>query len=359
MNGFGSSRLPEPGRFNPSFASGGLATDSRSKDTPVTDVVYVGGAGRSGSTVLALLLAQLPGFVAIGGVTNLWERGLQQNYLCGCGAPFRSCEFWLQVGDTAFGGWEQVNVADVLRLKSSVTRYRHWPAYFAPRVGEEYFAPCVRREFFTNAAEYSEYTRRVYTAVATVSDSSTVVDNSHDISPALVLARTEDVQGHILHLVRDSRGVVFSLARYVARAEATSAAAYMPRSGPIRASTEWVAANLPYHFIPSRTLPRLRVRYESLVASPAVEISRIVEFLGGKSPASAFSVYEADSIEIGENHMISGNPHRLGRKRLELRLDEEWRIAMKPANRLLTTLLTLPFIFSYGYVSVNPFPDRR
>jgi hypothetical protein len=322
------------------------AHSPRAEGAPTTDVVYVGGAGRSGSTVLALLLAQLPSFVAVGGLANLWERGLQQNYLCGCGLPFNSCDFWQQVGDEAFGGWDQVDADHVLRLRSATARYRHWP--------EHLLGPRLRRGFAARTAEYSEYTGRVYNAIARVSGSTTVVDNSHDISPALMLARTPGVRGHILHLTRDSRGVAFSLARYVARAEATDAQAYMPRSGPVGASIEWVAANLPYHLIRSRTLPRLRVRYESLVAAPAREIRRIGEFLGTRPSASALSIYEAHAIPIAENHMISGNPHRLGRNQIELRLDDEWRVAMKSADRLVTTLLTLPLSSAYGYVGVRP-----
>lgn len=317
---------------------------SMPKDAPVIDVVYVGGAGRSGSTVLALLLAQLPGFVAVGGLANLWERGLQENYLCGCGAHFRSCHFWQRVGAQAFGGWDAVNANDVLRLRSSVTRYRRWPAYVAPR---------LPRKLAANAAEYSDYTARVYAAIARVSGASAVVDNSHDISPALLLARTPGVRGHILHLVRDSRGVAFSLGKYVARPEATGAPTYMPRYTPVRASLEWLVANVPYHFIPSRLLPTLRVRYESLVASPATEIGQILAFLGRDGSGVPVSLYEADSISLAENHMVSGNPHRLGRTHVELRLDAEWRRTMKPRDRMLTTLLTLPLNLPYRYTDAH------
>lgn len=306
----------------------------------VIDVLYVGGAGRSGSTVLALLLAQLPGFVAVGGVVNLWERGLKENYLCGCGAPFRSCHFWRRVGEEAFGGWEEVNADDILRLQSSVARYRHWPAYIGPRPPGKLAA---------TAAEYSEYTARIYAAIARVSGATTVIDNSHDISPALLLARTPGVRGRIVHLVRDSRGVAFSLGKRVPRPEATGAATYMPRYTPLRASLEWLLANLPFHFIPSRLLPTLRVRYESLVASPVAEIDRILTFLGRSGSDLPVSIYEADSIPLAENHMVSGNPHRLGRSRVELRLDADWRRAMAPKDRMLTTLLTLPLNLPYRY----------
>ncbi|MGN6868976.1 MAG: sulfotransferase [Solirubrobacteraceae bacterium] len=319
--------------------------DSTSTGARVIDVLYVGGAGRSGSTVLALLLAQLPGFVAVGGVVSLWERGLKQNYLCGCGAPFRSCHFWQRVGEEAFGGWEEVNADDILRLRASVARYRHWPAYIAPR---------LPRKLAADAAEYSEYTARVYAAIGRVSGATTVIDNSHDISPALLLARTPGVRGRVVHLVRDSRGVVFSLGKYVARPEATEAPTYMPRYTPARASLEWLVANLPYHFIPSRLLPTLRIRYESLVAAPAAEICRILTFIGRTESGLSVSVYEAESIPLVENHMVSGNPHRLGRSRVELRLDADWRRAMTPRDRMLTTLLTLPLNLPYRYGDPHP-----
>jgi hypothetical protein len=318
------------------------------EETPMTDVVYIGGAGRSGSTVLALLLGRLPEFVAVGGLTNLWERGLQQNYLCGCGVAFRSCPFWNQVGLGAFGGWNEVNLDEVLRLKHAVVRYRHWPVHLMRR---------TRPTFAAAATKYSDYMRRLYTAAARVSGTTAIVDNSHDVSPALLLMRTPGIRVHVVHLVRDSRGVTFSLSKHVARLEA-SGAIYMPRYSSVGASTQWMNANLPYHLIPSSALPCLRVRYESLVNSPAKEISRILEFLGRLPAASEIEV-NAGPIEIAENHMISGNPHRLGRQQIELRLDDEWRRAMKPADRILTTLLTLPLGVAYGYIGIRSSRTRR
>ena len=82
------------------------SSEPRSGTEPQTvDVAYIAGSGRSGSTVLALLLGKLSDFVPIGGLTNLWERGLKRNYLCGCGSHFGECPFWVGVGEEAFGGW--------------------------------------------------------------------------------------------------------------------------------------------------------------------------------------------------------------------------------------------------------------
>lgn len=328
------------------LASSALAEPARA----ITDVAYIGGAGRSGSTILALVLGQLPGFVAAGGVSNLWERGLQRNYLCGCGAHFRDCPFWDQVGREAFGGWDRLDADELVRLKFSVMRYRHLPWHVAPS---------IRPGFSERLSEYAGYTARLYAGIRKVSGRQVVVDSSHEVLPALLLRRVPNVRGHILHLVRDSRGVTFSLSKLVLRAEATTSPTYMSRYSPSRASVEWVVANVPFHLIPSRSLPQLRVRYESVVASPRTEIARIVEFLGGVMRPADESLLDGASFDISDNHMVSGNPHRLGSGPVELRLDDKWRNNMRPLDRAIVTALTLPLEFAYGYVGKRAASQRE
>jgi hypothetical protein len=320
-------------------------------------VTFVGGAGRSGSTVLALLLAQLPGFVAAGGVSNLWERGLRGNYLCGCGARFQECPFWTAVGDAAFGGWDRIDADAVLALRAEVARYRHLLWYAAPR---------LRPAFANNLAAYTSYMAPVYGAIRTVSGARVVVDTSHDVMSALLLREVPRVEARVLHLVRDSRAVAFSLSRRRARPEVPGAEALMPRYAPVPASIEWMAGNLPYHLVPRRSLPRLRIRYESLTAAPVAEVARVVDFLGVPVAPAAVAKLGADSIALADIHMISGNPHRLGRRAMQVRLDAEWRTAMRRRDRLVVTAMTLPLGVSYRYVGRPPRrltpargPDRR
>src|SRR3954454_784259 len=94
-------------------------------ETPT--VVFIGGFGRSGSTLLEALLSRVDGALALGEVEHLWERGVRDDEICGCGTPFSECPFWTGVGRLAFGGWEHVDVQRVLELKSAVVRQRHLP----------------------------------------------------------------------------------------------------------------------------------------------------------------------------------------------------------------------------------------
>ena len=108
-------------------------------------VVFIGGSGRSGSTLIERLLGRLPGVCNVGEVAFLWERGLQRGELCGCGLALLECPFWCEVGKRAFGGWDSFNVDRFLALKESVDRNQFIPALAVPARGGEgkAEAPCA------------------------------------------------------------------------------------------------------------------------------------------------------------------------------------------------------------------------
>ena len=61
-------------------------------------VLFLGGLGRSGTTLLERLLGQLPGVSPLGEVVHLWQRDLVDDERCGCGDRFSACGFWQKVG---------------------------------------------------------------------------------------------------------------------------------------------------------------------------------------------------------------------------------------------------------------------
>src|SRR5690606_31367482 len=61
-----------------------IADTAEQSDSPVK-VVFIGGLGRSGTTLLERLLGQLPGVMPLGEITHLWERDLLGNEMCACG----------------------------------------------------------------------------------------------------------------------------------------------------------------------------------------------------------------------------------------------------------------------------------
>jgi hypothetical protein len=57
-------------------------------------VLYIAGSGRSGSTILDNTLGQIDGFFSVGELRYIWERGLIEDRLCGCGERVHQCPFW-------------------------------------------------------------------------------------------------------------------------------------------------------------------------------------------------------------------------------------------------------------------------
>src|ERR1700704_6679072 len=89
-------------------------------------VLYIAGTGRSGSTLLANILGQVDGIFNAGEVRYIWERGMLENRLCGCGRRFADCPVWTEILSEAFGDARPVP-GETSSLQSSLTRVRHVP----------------------------------------------------------------------------------------------------------------------------------------------------------------------------------------------------------------------------------------
>ena len=77
-----------------SAGSGGSVGGAADEDVVV---LLVAGSGRSGSTLLASALGQLPGAFCAGELRYLWQRGAVEDHRCGCGEPFSRCPVWTVV----------------------------------------------------------------------------------------------------------------------------------------------------------------------------------------------------------------------------------------------------------------------
>lgn len=312
---------------------------TRAADAPT--VLYIGGWGRSGSTLLECVLAQLDQTVALGEVVHLWERGLGRDELCACGQAFSACPFWTAVGDVAFGGWDRVDLDRVRHLAEAVDRQRH-----IPRSTRRHPTP----EFAGLAREYAGYFRAVHRAAAQVSGARVVVDSSKEIPTALALSHLDDVDLRVLHVVRDARGVAYSWSKTVARPEAGGEA--MPRFSPVRSTTFWLSGNLTVAGLRHRGVPVARLRYEDLVADAAGAVARTWSELGLPGDAEV-PMTAPDSIDLRGTHSVAGNPMRFRTGPTTLRRDDAWRTELRPRDRRVVTAMAWPVLKAYGYLEAE------
>lgn len=300
-------------------------------------VLFIGGLGRSGTTLLERVLGELPGVCPLGEVVHLWQRDLLDDERCGCGTPFSRCDFWRAVGEHAFGGWDRVDAARVLELRARVERTRHIPRLSAVRLPPGYRAL---------VQEYAGFYTTLYRGAASVSGARVLVDSSKHSALAYCLRWSGEVDLRVVHMVRDSRGVAYSWTKTVTRPEA-STPDEMTRYGPVRSALLWNAHNAAFGLLGRRGVPVCRVRYETLLADPGGTVRRLAGFAG--VPEGPLDFLTERSVTLGRCHSAAGNPMRFATGEIALREDEAWRTRLPVRQRRLVGLLTAPLLGTYGY----------
>jgi len=314
----------------------------------MTAVLYLGGFGRSGTTLVERVLDQLPEVCALGEVVHLWHRGLLRDERCGCGRSFSLCPVWQQIGEVAFGGWHTVDARAVHALGLSVDRSRFLPALAA--------SP-ARSRLRQRAREYADWYARIYAAAAEVTGSATIVDSSKNASLAYVLREHEDLDLRVLHVVRDARGVAYSWTKDVVRPEAGVLHQVMDKYTPGRSAVLWTAHNLFFELLRRQGTAVQTLCYEQMLADPRGALAELLPLLG-LPPATGgrLDFLGSDEVDLRPSHTVAGNPMRFTVGRLALRTDDGWRNQLGSADRRRVTALTWPLLLRYGY---RPTTNRR
>jgi hypothetical protein len=219
-------------------------------------VIYVLGAGRSGSTVLG---------VTLGNCERVFYAGELDAWLARSGEPqlggAERVRFWRAVAERVDGAGELFGreAQGALERSIVVVRVNRWPARRRLRV------------------RYRRIAGDLYRAIAAETGGMVIVDTSHYPLRARELQSLEDVDLYLLYLVRDPQGVVASfnrhdVAQYTKSTLTTNAYLWL---------TNLLAVLV---FLRHRRDRRLFVRYEDFVADPQATLREVLARVG--APAS-------------------------------------------------------------------------
>lgn len=298
-------------------------------------MVFVGGYGRSGSTIIDVLLNRVPGVVAVGEFRHLFGRALGDNELCSCGQPFRSCEYWKAVLAEAFP--DGVDHERVQRAVKNMNRVVMLPRLRFPRL--------MTRQMREDATIYSSAFSAAYLAVAKVSNAKVIVDSTKYPVHGWILKTIPLLALAVILLVRDPRAVAFSWQRRRLRPEVHWEAREMPRYSTLRSGLAWNLSNSLTARL-RRHVHGYRVqRYEDFVDDPASELSAIASFVLGTPTTLPATLFESQPYVP---HTIAGNPVRIGSETVRVRRDDEWR-AMPLYKRLVINIVCFAGMRRYRY----------
>lgn len=289
-----------------------VAVDGVSADAPLR-VLYIGGCGRSGSTILDTVLGNHSCMESVGEachiVTNAW---LSSDSYCACGHLGSDCDFWQETHRQWTRRVGPVDMVAYVRAAQEI---------------ESCLRPSVTQSRMrTRQRQYLDYARLtvgLLAAVRDVSGGEIVVDSSKAVSRALVLSMVEGVDLRLIHMIRDCRGVAWSRKKRFRKDVRAGVAKDDQGHGVSRSALVWTRANLLVGQL-CRRLPRgnsIRLRYEDLIAQPDVELRRIGHLAGVDLETLAQGVVGGRPMTTG--HTIAGNRLRMSGA-VRLRPDVEW-----------------------------------
>jgi hypothetical protein len=330
-----------PARNGATAADERAAGTARAAQPPdgTPPVIYIAGSGRSGSTMLERVLGEIPGFVNVGELIDLFRHAARHGERCGCGELFADCPFWTSVGKRAFGGWDTESVAEVRTLLSQVSRQRRMPQLLTIRLAS--------RDFREHVAAYGARYASLYRVIAAEAGADYVVDASKWPVQALALARG-GLDVRVIHLVRDVRGVSYSLGKQQARPHAVDENDLMWRNAPAGAAARWVACQGQAELLRGCGLRVARVHYEDFVREPRRTVEVALSELGLQVDPAQLSHIGDGRVVLGHTHGLSGNPSRFRYGEIVLRADEAWRDQMRGRDRRIVTMVAAPFLLRYG-----------
>lgn len=276
--------------------------------------------------------------VNAGEVRYLWDRGMIQNRLCGCGRPFADCTRWQAVLSDAFGARADLDASRAAAEQASQTRVRHIPRLLASARRPTALPP---------PAAHGVRLTRLYASLAAISGASVIVDSSKLPSYGYLLERVPGIDLRVLHLVRDPRAAAFSWLRKKEQPDRGTPGIMAPQ-GVVRSSLLWTLWNATTELLWRRARNRyLRLRYEDLVADPSAGLERVLAFVGLEG--SVLPMIDGHTARLEATHSVAGNPNRLVHGQVAIRNDDEWERFMPMGHRGLVTVLTAPLLGRYGY----------
>lgn len=304
-------------------------------------ILYIGGFGRSGSTLLSRLLGEVGNACIAGEVVNIFQYGVIWNELCDCGSPFYTCAFWTAVGAAAFGGWNKSQAVRVLQARTLCDRMR-----MIPLLSSGQLTPTQRSALLV----YTDAHIAVCTAVAQVSGAEVVIDCSKHVPIAHSLAIRTGLDIRVIHLIRDSRGVAYSWSKVRRRPESGNSVTYMDRFSAISSAALWNRHNFGLELLSRRRLPKMQVRYEDVVDNPKRKLYELCQFIGLDAGDNSFGFLADGYAVLGRSHSIGGNPMRFNHGRTQLTVDDAWRQELPRKDRYLVSMITSPLLARYGYL---------
>lgn len=250
-----------------------------------TKVVYLGGAGRSGTTFVSLLLSQNHDCFDLGQIRDLPD-GIAKKHVCSCGKPLVLCDFWGTVAARMVAGF---GLNPIERFRTGLEAF----SKAAERV-EDWSVAADLAPLAQAHAGFLALTAGLYRICSEVSGCPALIDSSKSPGLALALILAEGIDFYMLNLVRDPRAVCASWSKLTRKMDKLEGHQRAWNRRVLRMAQ--VEALNPQAF--------RRIRYEDFATSPLPMVQEIQAWAGLQQNTDFFVAPNEANVSWERTHLF-------------------------------------------------------
>ena len=279
------------------------------------NTIYLLGAGRSGTTMLATILNNHSKIYTVGEMHQFLDYVLEDKD-CSCGENLSQCPFWSSILKNL--DLNLLKNKKYVDLSNSLEKHHLIPLYLMGK-------PLNNR--------YREMVDMTFQTIQTKIDKPWILDSSKYISRYLLLRKNKKINLKGIYMVRDVRGVINSFGKNV-----------QTQKKPLSTILYYTLINFWSQWVYSFDHRILKIRYEDFVNEPDKTIQKIEKHLFSSSSNISNLINETFNIP----HIIAGNRLR-SQKQLVIKNDLEWKEKISRTKQFLYYFLTFPLMILNKY----------
>lgn len=279
------------------------------------NLIYLLGAGRSGTTMLATVLNHHPNIHTVGEMHQFMDY-VYEDKDCSCGENLSQCNFWAPL-------MQEMDM-ELLRNKANVARsnalekHHNIPLYLMGKPLD---------------GDYKIMTDMIFRAIYKNATKPWLLDSSKYIARYLLLRKNKNINIKGIYIVRDVRGVVYSFGKNV-----------QTHKKPLSAILYYNLVNFWAQWVTLFDKRILKVKYEDLVYEPDKTIQKIEKHLF----ENAIGQTNLSNTTFEMPHIIAGNRLR-SQKQLVINKDLKWKTEISRGKQLFYYCLALPLMIINKY----------
>ncbi|MDT0606241.1 sulfotransferase [Croceitalea rosinachiae] len=277
-------------------------------------LIYLLGAGRSGTTLLATVLNNHPKIKTLGEMHQFFEH-LEHSRPCSCGVPLNVCDNWSPIIEEL--GYTKKDVVDIIKLTKKKQKHKNILTLLL---------------FNKSQPEYIKIQNSIFEKINNKLGDKWLLDSSKYIARYLMLKQSEINKIKGIYMVRDVRGVINSFSKKVQTTKT-----------PVSTIVYYYLINFFGQIVCWLDKDVIKVKYENFTENTEETLVEIYNHIFDLD-LQGYQLEETYEIP----HIVGGNRLKSSGK-IRIKIDDKWKKNISRPKQIIYYILSFPLMIFNRY----------